>query len=167
MFASVLVRISTIVTFALALLHCSSSQSTVANVERSASCPAPGARVPYAQLLAQTRNYVGCDVETEVAFVGAGQGGLVGGSAARPGQSVFRVTPPGQSPSSGPLGMDFSFLTLPDGSAGTLFSATAGQRFVVRGAMEMQESQAGYESGNWGRTLRATSVAAAPAVAAP
>lgn len=162
MFARILVVVSLVVGFAFALMHCSSSQSTVSTVERSASCPPPGSRVPYAQLLAQTRNYVGCDIETEVAFVGTGMGGLVGGNVAREGHSVFRVTPPGQAVASGPLGMDFSFLTLPDPAAGLLFSATAGQRFLARGAMEMQESQGGYDPGNLGRTLRATRVTAAP-----
>lgn len=146
----------------LVLVGCGSSQTSPTTVERSASCPAPGTRLPYAQLLAQTRSFVGCDIETEVSFVGVGMGGLVGGNTAREGHSVFRVTPPGQSPSSGPLGMDFSFLTLPDSAAGPLFSASAGQRFVVRGSMEMQADQGGVETGNWGRTLRGASVQAAP-----
>lgn len=162
MFARTFVTIVLFAVFGMSLMDCSSSQSSPTQVERSASCPAPGTRVPYAQLLAQTRNYVGCDVETEVAFVGAGMGGLVGGNVAREGQSIFRVTPPGQAPSSGPLGMDFSFLTLPDASAGVLFSATAGARFVVRGTMEMQANQGGYDPGNFGRTLRATSIAPSP-----
>lgn len=162
MFARTIVTVSLLAVFGTSLVHCSSSQSSPTLVERSASCPPPGTRVPYAQLLAQTRNYVGCDVETEVAYVGAGMGGLVGGNVAREGHSIFRVMPPGQAPSSGPLGMDFSFLTLPDASAGALFSAAAGQRFLARGAMEMQANQGGYDPGNFGRTLRATSITPAP-----
>lgn len=148
--------------FALGLAHCSSAQSGGSAVAPSASCPAAGTRVPYAQLLTQTRNFVGCDVETEVAFVGVGMGGTVGNSVAREGHSIFRSNPPGQGSASGPLSADFSFLTVPDALATPLFSASAGQRFVVRGVMEMQEYGSGYDFGSLGRILRASSVAPSP-----
>lgn len=140
---------------ALSLVHCSAPQGGGTLMERSTSCPVSATRVPYAQLIAQTRSYVGCDIETEVAFVGAGSGGLLTGN--HPGYSLFRVVPPGQSPSSGALGMDFSFLVLPDASAGVLFSASAGQRFLVRGTMEVRLTN-GYDPGSWGRTLVATRI---------
>jgi hypothetical protein len=139
----------------LLLADCSASQGSGTLMERAASCPAVATRIPYAQLLAQTRSYVGCDIETEVAFVGAGSGGLLTGN--HPGYSLFRVVPPGQSPSSGALGMDFSFLVLPDAAAGVLFSAAAGQRFLARGTMEVRLNN-GYDPGSWGRSLIATSV---------
>lgn len=140
---------------ALSLMNCSASQGAGTLMERSTTCPVSATRVPYSQLLAQTRSYVGCDIETEVAFVGAGSGGLLTGN--HPGYSLFRVIPPGQAPSSGALGMDFSFLVLPDASAGALFSASAGQRFLVRGTMEVRLTN-GYDPGSWGRTLVASRV---------
>lgn len=140
---------------------CSSSQGQVQTVERSESCPAPGTRVPYAQLLSQTRSFVGCDIETEFAYVGAGMGGMVGNSIGRPGETIFRASPPGQAPSGGPFSSDFSYFTVPDAAATPLYSAAAGARFIARGTMEMQVYQGGYDPGNLGRVLRARSVAPA------
>ncbi len=146
----------------LLLLHCASSSvsTTPESAPVSTSCPAPGTRIPYAQLIAQTRQFVGCPVETEVAYVAAGMGGT--GNVARAGESVFRVQPPGQNNTSGGLGADFSYLTVPDGLAGPLFSASAGQRFVVRGRMDLQTYHGGYDIGNLGRTLRGESIQPAP-----
>ena len=162
MFTRIIINVSVLLAFSFVIADCASSLGSVSTVERSTTCPPPGTRVPYAQLLAQTRSFVGCEIETEVSFVGVGMGGLVGGSVGREGHSIFRATPPGQAPSSGPLGADFSYLTLPDGAAGPLFSATAGQRFLARGSMEMQSYGSNYDSGNTSRILRASSVAPAP-----
>lgn len=161
MFTRSFITVSVAIILALTLADCAGSQGTATMVARSASCPAPGSRIPYAQLLAQTRSYVGCDIETEVAFVGTGAGGLVGVNTPQ-GNSLFRVAVPGQALASGPLGGDFSFLTLPDAAASPLFSASAGQRFLVHGSIAMQEHQGGYDPGAWGRTLRATQVSPAP-----
>lgn len=151
-----------VIAHSLALAHCASSMVSTGpeSAPTSTTCPAPGTRVPYAQLIAQTRQFVGCPVETEVAYVAAGMGGT--GNVARAGESVFRVQPPGQSGSGGGFGAEFSYLTLPDTLAGSLFGASAGQRFVVRGRMDLQTYAGGVDLGNLGRTFRAEAVQSAP-----
>lgn len=156
--------------FSFALLDCASAYTGTpesAPLPPSTTCPAPGSRVPYAQLLAQTRQFHGCLIETEVAYMAAGAGGVAvgGGSLARAGESVFRIQPPGQTAQGGPLGIEYSYLIVPDATATPLYSASGGSRFLVRGRMElriMRTIAAEYDLGNTSRFLHAMTIQPAP-----
>ena len=112
--------------------------------------------MPFSQLTAQAQTYNGCAVTTEVSFVGTGAGNMAGLS--RPGQTVFRVMPPNQTPTANALGgSDANYVFVPDSAATAIFSASPGARLRLSGHIEFTTAS-GYDLGSGGRPFMATTV---------
>jgi hypothetical protein len=134
--------------------------SLLGNVSQAqAECPKAGTLKNFAQITAQADIFNGCDVTTEVSFVGAGAGGYYVFSAYDlDGLTMFRVMPVGQPPSFNQLGaLEAYSVVIEHKKADVVFSVKVGDTLRLRGAMDYRKAN-GYDTGIASRVFRAQSV---------
>jgi len=136
------------------------AMSLIGNVAQAqANCPKAGTLKNFAQITAQADIFNGCDVTTEVSFVGVGSGGYFVFSAYDlDGLTMFRVMPLGQPPSFNQLGaLEAYSVVIEHKKADVVFSAKVGDTIRLRGAMDYRKAN-GYDTGIASRVFRAQSV---------
>lgn len=136
------------------------AMSLISNVAQAqAECPKAGDLKNFAQITAQADIFNGCDVTTEVSFVGVGSGGYYVFSAYDlGGLTMFRVMPMGQPPSFNKLGaLEAYSVVIENKKADVVFSIKSGDTLRLRGAMDYRKAN-GYDTGIASRIFRAQSV---------
>jgi hypothetical protein len=136
------------------------AMSLIGNVAQAqADCPKAGELKNFAQITAQADIFNGCDVTTEVSFVGVGSGGYYVFSAYElDGLTMFRVMPLGQPPSFSQLGaLEAYSVVIEHKKADVVFSVKAGDTLRLRGTMDYRKAN-GYDTGIASRVFRAQSV---------
>lgn len=134
--------------------------SLLGNVSQAqAECPKAGTLKNFAQITAQSDIFNGCDVTTEVSFVGVGSGGYYVFSAYDlDGLTMFRVMPVGQPPSFNQLGaLEAYSVVIEHKKADVVFSVKVGDTLRLRGAMDYRKAN-GYDTGIASRVFRAQSI---------
>lgn len=136
------------------------AMSLIGNVAQAqAECPKAGELKNFAQITAQADVFNGCDITTEVSFVGAGSGGYYVFSAYDlGGLTMFRVMPMGQPPSFNQLGaLEAYSVVIEHSKADVVFSAKVGDTLRLRGAIDYRKAN-GYDTGIASRVFRAQSI---------
>ena len=147
---------------ALTVGGCDHEKDGASTVARPDYCPPEGATVPLAQLIAQTKRFKGCSVDTDATLMGPYN---MGGNFAMPscgkkGRTLFQVAVPGQTAQ--PLGMFAAIASVSDGDANALFSA-GNSTVRLRGEMVYKGAMLGTDLGGMSRCFEASSVTVASA----
>ena len=106
-------------------------------LSRTKNCPEPGTSVPFSKVMNETfaREYIDCDIETEVYFVGPGQEGYTSDSLKKKGYMVFRVIPPVETENNTNTSATqyWKFVMIPEKESDQIFSFKVGAPLVLRG----------------------------------
>ena len=150
-------------TLALTVGGCDHEKDGATTVARPDYCPPEGAAVPLAQLIAQTKRFKGCAVETDATLMGPYNmgGNFAMPSCAKKGRTLFQVALPGQTAQ--PLGMFAAIASVPDGDANALFSAPGNTTVRLRGEMVYKGAMLGTDLGGMSRCFEASAVTVASA----
>lgn len=110
-------------------------------------CPPPGTKVPFLKIMALPKDFVGCDIETEVTFYTTGWGVFSCDASVR-GRAQFQVTEPGGNPQATPFGSS-GFLALVDKmAADPLFESRPGDTLILRGGTFFKDYGGGNGEGD-------------------
>jgi hypothetical protein len=147
----------------LAMGGCDHEKDGVSTVARPDYCPAEGATVPLAQLIAQIKRFKGCAVDTDATLMGPYTmgGNFTMPSCGKKGRTLFQVGVPGGTAQ--PLGMFAAVASVPDGQANALFAAPGNTTVRLHGEMVYKGAMLGTDLGGMSRCFEASTVSVASA----